>query len=255
MSPREARFADRVAIVTGAGSGLGKATAIRLASEGAQVAVLDIVAEAAGKTVAEVTEAGGVGEAYTVDVRDASAVQRTIDAAAGALGRPRIVVNAAGVGWFGHSHEFPPEDWEQIVSINLSGTFFVCRAALTHLLEGGGRIVTVASNAGLMGQPYSAAYCASKGGVVALTRALAEEYLRRDVRVNCVAPGSIDTPLQNAFATTFPDDANRKALGKLMSPLGAATPEEVAGVVAFLVSDEASYMTGAIVPVDGGLTI
>jgi len=255
MARPEHRFTERVAIVTGAGSGLGRAVALLLASEGARVAAFDVAADAAEKTVAEIDESGGNARAYVVDVRDAAAVTEAMTAAASELGRPELVVNAAGVGRFGHSHEFPVDEWDRIVSINLSGTFFVSRAALPHLLDGGGTIVNVASNAGLMGQAYSAAYCASKGGVVQLTRALAEEYLRRSIRVNCVAPGSIDTPLQDAFASTFPEDASPKAMTKIMSPLGAATPREVAGVIAFLASDEARYMTGAIVPVDGGLTI
>lgn len=256
MTRPEHRFTDRVAIVTGAGSGLGQATARLLASEGARVAGLDIAGDAASATVEAITAAGGTGRAYQVDVRDAEALTAAVDAAAADLGRPELVVNAAGIGKFGHSHEFPPEDWERIIAINLSGTYYVCRAALPHLLDGGGgRIVNVASNAGLMGQPFSAAYCASKGGVVQLTRALADEYLRRNVRVNCVAPGGIDTPLQNSFAESIPADAHPKALSKVMSPLGSTTPEQVAGVIAFLGSDEASYMTGAIVPVDGGLTI
>ena len=255
MARPEHRFTDRVAIVTGAGSGLGRAVAVLLASEGARVAGFDVAADAAEKAVAEIGEAGGTARAYPVDVRDAAAITAATTAAAADLGRPALVVNAAGVGRFGHSHEFPVDDWDRIVAINLSGTFFVCRAALPHLLDGGGAIVNVASNAGLMGQAYSAAYCASKGGVVQLTKALAEEYLRRGVRVNAIAPGSIDTPLQEAFSTTFPTDANPKALGKIMSPLGAATPEEVAEVVAFLASDAARYRTGAVVAVDGGLTI
>src|SRR5450759_1581468 len=129
----------------------------------------------------------------------------------------------------------------------------MAQAVLPHLLEDGGNIVNIASTAGLMGQPYSAAYCASKGGVVQLTRALADEYLHRRIRVNSIAPGSITTPMLNGF--WLPADANPDVLGKLMSPLGSAEPEEVAGLIAFVASEEARYMTGSIVSFDGGLTI
>jgi NAD(P)-dependent dehydrogenase (short-subunit alcohol dehydrogenase family) len=147
----------------------------------------------------------------------------------------------------------PFEEWQRIIDVNLTGSFLMAQAVLPHLLEGGGNIVNVASNAGLMGQPYSAAYCASKGGVVQLTRALAEEYLRRGVRVNAVAPGGIATPMQSSFQ--LPEGADRKALHKVISPLGNSEPEEVAGLVAFIASQEGRYMTGAIVSIDGGLTI
>ena len=124
------------------------------------------------------------------------------------------------------------------------------------MLEAGkGTIVNVASNAGLMGQPYSAAYCASKAGVVNLTKALAVEYIRRNIRVNSIAPGGIDTPLQGEFASTFPEGADLRELRKIMTPLGNSTPDEIAGVIAFIASDEARYMTGTVVSVDGGLTI
>ena len=129
----------------------------------------------------------------------------------------------------------------------------MAQAVLPHLLEGGGNIVNIASNAGLMGQPYSAAFCASKGGVVQLTRALAEEYLRRGVRVNAVAPGGISTPMQGSFQ--LPEGADRRSLHKVISPLGNSEPEEVAGLVAFIASQEGRYMTGAIVSIDGGLTM
>ena len=194
-----ARFSGRTAIVTGAGSGLGAATARRLAAEGAAVAGLDLAADAAAATAEAITGAGGRARAYAVDVADPAAVREAVAAAARDLGRPSAVVNCAGIGRFYHSHDMPFADWQRIIAVNLTGTFLVCQAALPFLLDGGGNIVNVASNAGLMAQPYSAAYCASKGGVVQLTRALADEYIERGVRVNCIAPGGIDTPLQEQF--------------------------------------------------------
>jgi NAD(P)-dependent dehydrogenase (short-subunit alcohol dehydrogenase family) len=245
------RFVERTAIITGAGSGLGRATAVRLASEGAAVACLDVTLPAAEQVAGEI---GAKARAYQADVSDPASVKQTVARAAQDLGRPSVLVNCAGIGRFANAHDMPFEDWSRIIGVNLTGTFLMSQAVLPHMLEGGGNIVNIASNAGLMGQPYSAAYCASKGGVVNLTRALAEEYLRRGVRVNCIAPGGMATPLQNAFRQ-LPEGADPSLLGKLRTPLGTATPEEVAALVAFVASDEGRYMTGAIVSIDGGLTI
>jgi NAD(P)-dependent dehydrogenase (short-subunit alcohol dehydrogenase family) len=247
-----ARFTDRVAVVTGAGSGLGRATAHRFAEDGAPVAAVDLDGDAAEKTVAEIGELGGTARAYTADVSDPGAVRSAVETAAADLGRPEVLVNAAGIGSFAHTVDETYERWSAILGVNLTGTFLMCQAMLPHLLDGGGVIVNVASNAGLMGQPYSAAYCASKGGVVNLTRALAVEYLRRGVRVNAVAPGGMNTPMIAGF--TMPEGVNMKEFTRVTSPLGAAEPEEVAGVIAYIASDDARYMVGSIVSVDGGIT-
>lgn len=249
------RFAGRMAVVTGAGSGLGQATAARLAQEGAATACLDLAADAAEATAAAIRASGGTARAYQVDVADPESVRAAVTRASEELGPPRVLVTCAGIGRFANAHEMPFADWSRIIGVNLTGTFLAAQAVLPAMLEHGGSIVTIASNAGLMGQPYSAAYCASKGGVVQLTRALADEYLfTKKIRVNCVAPGGMKTPLQEAFYQ-LPEGADGTRLAKLRTPLGTASTEEVAALIAFVASDEGRYMTGSIVSIDGGLTI
>jgi NAD(P)-dependent dehydrogenase (short-subunit alcohol dehydrogenase family) len=247
------RLEGKVALVTGAASGIGRATAIRLASEGATVACLDLALDGCKATAADIENTGGTATARSCDVSAPDDVGAAVEAAAADHGRIDVVCNIAGIGRFANSHEVSVEEWQRIIGVNLTGTFLMCRAALPHLLEGGGAIVNTASNAGLQGVPYSAAYCASKGGVVQLTRSLAWEYIRRGVRVNAIAPGGVDTPIQKDF-TELPEGASYKDLARIMSPMGNAQPEEVASLFAYLASDEARYVTGAIMSIDGGLT-
>lgn len=246
--------AARVGLVTGAASGIGRATALRLAAEGAAVACVDVAAEAAAETVTRVEAAVGSARAYGCDVTDAESVRSTVAQAISDLGgHVDVLCNIAGIGRFAHSHEQPLADWNKIIAVNLTGTFLMCQAVLPHLLEqGGGAIVNTASTAGLIGQPYSAAYAASKGGVVMLTKALAYEYIERGIRVNAVAPGGVDTPIIGDFG--FPEGSSKKLFYKIMSPMGMCQPEEVAGAFAYLASDETRYMTGSILTIDGGMT-
>jgi meso-butanediol dehydrogenase/(S,S)-butanediol dehydrogenase/diacetyl reductase len=247
------RFADKVAVVTGAGSGIGRAVASRLAKEGARVAALDLAADNLASAVATITEDGGTATAYSCDVTSETSVNKTVAALADELGAPTVVCNVAGIGGFYNTADMPTEQWERILAVNLTGPFLICRATLPFLLEHGGSIVNVASNTALMGQAYSAAYCASKAGLLMFSKALAAEYLSRGVRVNVIAPGGVDTPLIGTF--DLPEGADFKELRKMMTPMGFSTPSEIAASVAFIASDESSYTTGAILSVDGGLTI
>ena len=225
------RYTDKVAVVTGSGSGIGRATARRLAAEGAAVACFDLAEDAIASVAEEINreaaEAGGRAVALPCDVTDEDAVAAAISQVREELGHIAYLCNIAGIGGFAHTPEQSLAGWEKILAVNLTGTFLMCRAVLPGMLEHGGAITNTVSTAGVIGQPYSAAYCASKGGVKMLTKALAVEYMARGVRVNGVAPGGVDTPIIHNFGP--PEDADFKLIERLMTPIGFAYPHEIAG--------------------------
>jgi NAD(P)-dependent dehydrogenase (short-subunit alcohol dehydrogenase family) len=165
-------------------------------------------------------------------------------------GKLDVLCNVAGILRFDHFHELATADWQRILAVNLTGTFLMCRAAIPHLLPTRGNIVNVASTAAVAGQPWAAAYAASKGGVLALTHTLAVDYVKQGLRVNAVLPCDIVTPIMNVF--TLPEGANPKLLRRVMSPMGTGKPEHVAGVIAMLASDDGAFVTGEQIRVDGG---
>ncbi len=246
------RFLEQVAIVTGGGSGIGRATCLRLCSEGARVAVVDVVPAAAEETAREVRRAGGTVIARQCDVSDPASVAGAVAAVVRELGPPSVLCNVAGIQEYGHAETLSFATWSRIIGVNLTGTFLMCQATLPHLVRARGSIVNVASLAGIMGLPYDVAYCASKGGVVMLTKALAKEFANRGVRVNALAPGGVETAMA---AIPFPADAAPEVMQLIpRTPMGYSTPAEIAAVIAFLASDDARKVTGVVVPVDGGMT-
>ena len=253
QGPHARRFEGQTAIVTGAGSGIGRATAIRLAVEGAAVACFDVVAQGLEETVDALGVLGGKATAYSCDVTDERVVGETVEDVARSLGRPEVLCNVAGIGTFAHTADMALADWDRIIAVNLTGTFLMTRAVIPHMLSPNrGSIVNVASTAGLIGSAYSAAYCASKGGVVMMTKALAVEYAGRGIRVNAVAPGGVDTPLIANFG--LPVGGDPQPFERIMSRMGMCQPDQVAAGIAFLASEESNYTTGAVLAVDGGIT-
>jgi meso-butanediol dehydrogenase/(S,S)-butanediol dehydrogenase/diacetyl reductase len=251
-----AAFDGKVALVTGAGSGIGAATALRLARDGAQVAGLDIQ-RPAPEAWKRVEEAAPAASFHVASVADEAQVEAAVAEAARAHGRIDVLVNAAGVAGGGPLHECEVAEWERVLDVNLKGTFLACKHVIRRMLEsGGGSIVNIASIEGLVATEGTAAYGASKGAVVQLTRNLAVDYTHRGIRANCVCPGLVDTPMVSIVTS-----ATEGPLKRLHDDFVArhltrrpARPEEIAAAIAFLASDDASFVVGVALPVDGGWT-
>jgi meso-butanediol dehydrogenase/(S,S)-butanediol dehydrogenase/diacetyl reductase len=244
-----ARFTGRRVLVTGAASGIGRATVVRLAAEGAVVAGLD--AEGLDETLARVAGAPGRATPVLCDLADREAVPDAVDRVVAELGGLDAVCNIAGVGGFWNDLDFPLAEWDRLIAINLTATWLVCQRALPHLLSTGrGAIVNTASTAATDATPYETAYAATKGAVIALTRSLAINHVKAGLRANCVVPGPIATPISRQYR---PLDGADPELLKTIMPFGEiGRAEDVAAVFAFLASDDAAHVNGEMIKVDGG---
>ena len=247
------RFKDKVVIVTGAGSGIGQATVVRIASEGGTVIGMDMNEAGLQATVEQAAAAGGSARYLVASVAEETAVKNAIANVMSKEGRIDSVINMAGILRSQPSVETTLDQFQAVLNVNLIGTFLMCREALPHLEKVGGNIVNAASTSAHFGHPYMAAYSASKGGVLALTKALAREYMKRGVRINAVMPGGIMTPMVIEQGSRMAD-LDMSLFFNLARPDGVmGEPQKVAAVITMLASDDAAFMTGEIVKVDGGV--
>ena len=250
------RVKDKACIVTGAGSGIGRAIAIRLAEEGGNVLCVDINPDTAAATAQDIQTAGGTAAAFTADISQDHQVRAFVDHCVNTYGSLGILINNAGVNLPGVFHEATDDTIDKTLNINVKGTMYASRAAIPHMLrQGKGAIVNISSVNGLVSEPYLTVYSASKGAIVMLTRGIALDYAKQGIRCNCICPGWVDTPINYAHADLL--GGIDKLYGSIDSfqPIGRpGEPREIAHLALFLASDEASFLTGSVIAADGGMT-
>jgi len=250
------RLSGKTAIITGGGTGIGRACALLFAREGAKVALAARRREKLEAVAREITAAGGAALALECDVTEKSSVEHAVRAAQEHFGRINVIVNNAGAMHVGTVEETSGADWDRVIAANLTGTFLMSRASLPALRQsGGGSIVNIGSYLGIVAIAQRAAYCASKGGVTLLTKAMALDHAREGIRVNCICPALIETEMALDAMARTPDPAAYRRLRESQIPLGRiGRAEDVANLALYLASDESSWMTGAALPLDGGVT-
>ena len=252
----EGKLRGKVALITGAGSGIGEEIAALFAAEGARVVAADVEAPAAERVAQRIAAAGGAAAAVQVDVSRAAEVERVVESTVQRHGRIDVLCNNAGIGVAAVCHETSEADWDRTMAIDLKGVFLGCKYAIPHMLrQGGGVICNTSSVAGQVGVLNRAAYCAAKAGVLGLTKSIAIDYAEHGIRCNALLPGTVDSPWIGKILSQQPDPAGERRRMEARQPIGRmGTPAEIARAALYLCSDDAGYVTGSGLVIDGGLT-
>jgi NAD(P)-dependent dehydrogenase (short-subunit alcohol dehydrogenase family) len=250
------RLDQRVAVITGAGSGIGQAMALLFAREGARILAADVNGSAAEETAAKVVAEGGTCQAMVVDVTEPDQVRGMIERAHEHYGRIDILCNNAGIGSTTDVIDCEPDEWDRVMTVNVRSVYLGCKYALPRMIaQGGGVIVNTASVAGMVGIVKRASYSASKGAVISLTRQVAMDFVEQGIRVNCLCPGTVDSPWVGRLLDLADDPVAARQALVARQPMGRlGTPEEVAAAALYLASDDAAFITGTGLVIDGGLT-